>query len=321
MEDTEVTDVQVLDISDTLAPVDVHEECTRGHLMDPPDWRYQAAITYVNDLKHGEVATTPTDPVVQYLIRAVNGTHFDNSSRYQGKVPQIQRFMLQCWPALMEAIYYGTMARRSAVAAMIDTCIIKGWTYDEARIAGCPVSKAVYYLYNKAFFDLSGVRTVTSWIQDYLIEPERYSRNTTLLRARLLAYYGSGSAGVNIAMTGSLDKDEKELLQTISNNERHKQIFDYMVKHMNIAPDIYVGLMEAAVKNMSDHDFQKRMHDQEMVGSSSLEELADKLEWGIRAYSNQEIQDYDTNGLDFVNQFTKILTRTNEDGKTDITTN
>lgn len=319
MTNTEDTaEVQVLDVDATPAPVTLTESCTRRNLTDPPDWRYQAAVSYVHDMKKKLSPTPPDDPVVQYLSRGLSGTAFTMTHEISRHIPQIQRYILKCWPEMSEVIYYGTQAKRSAIATMLDTCLIKGWSYDEAHTAGCPVSRTVYNLYAKAFMDLSGVRTVACWIQDYLIEPERYAKNTRLLRARLMAFHGSGKAGITSALTGCLSETEKALLKEISSNERSKQMFDYMVRHLDVPPDVYVGMMEAAVKSASDQEFQHRMKAQEMAGSSSLEELADNLEVNLRAYSSQEIQHYDEKGLDFVNQYTRILIGNDDNGKKDI---
>lgn len=311
MTEVATAEVQVLDITRTEAPVAMQGPCTRKRLLDPPDWRYRAAVEFIRQLRRGQSPTIPSDPVVQYIARGLRVTTLQDS--------HMQKFLLQCWPELMETIYYGTLARRSAIACLLDTCHIKGWTYDEACIAGCPVNRTVYHLYGKAFFDLTGVRTVASWIQDNLIEPERHNNNTALLRARLLAFHGSGTAGAAVSSTGMLDASEKELMQSISKNERSKQLFDYMVRHVKIEPDVYVGMMESALKSMSDQEFQRRQHEQDMVGSSSLEDLANNLEIGVRAFTNQEIQGYDQYGLDFVNQFTKILSKEDDNGKADIT--
>jgi hypothetical protein len=316
-ETTDISDVQVLDVEATPAPVTVAEPCTRRNLTDPPDWRYQAAVSYVHDVKHQQSPTPPSDPVVQYIARGLTGTAMLARNTNWKSSQLMQRYILKCWPELAEVVYYGTQAKRSAVVAMLDTCLIKGWSYDEAHMAGCPVTRSVYNLYSKAFMDLSGVRTVACWIQDYLIEPERYARSTRLLRARLMAFHGSGKAGLGAAITGSLSESEKALLKEISSNERSKQMFDYMVRHLDVAPDVYVGMMEAAVKSMSDQEFQHKLKTQEMAGSGSLDEMAENLEIAIRAYSSQEVQTFDANGLDFVNQYTKILIG-NDDGKKDI---
>ena len=72
-------------------------------------------------------------------------------------------------------------------------------------------------------------------------------------------------------------------------------------------PDTYATLMEAAVKSLSEHEFQEHMRDREDAGSSSLEELAEGIEEGVRAYSQQELEQPSEDGLDFSNKYTQVI--------------
>jgi hypothetical protein len=85
-------------------------------------------------------------------------------------------------------------------------------------------------------------------------------------------------------------------------------LFDYMVKHTRMTQETYAMLMEAALKSMTERDFQEHMRDRDEAGSGSLEDLATGIEQGIRAYSQQEIEGVDQNGLDFTNQYTQFIT-------------
>lgn len=297
------------------APAALAPRCTRDSLLKPPDWRYQAASQYLADLRAGVSPVIPADPVVQLLIRGLRGLSGSPGKGARAGMPE--RYLRKCWPVMFETLAYGMFSRRSAVAAMLDTCLIKGWTHEEAQMAGCPVGAEVYELYGKAFFDLSGVRAVHCWIQDFLFEPERYSENTSLLRARLLAYFGDGGSGVSTAVSGMLSAAESDAMKRLIANERQKKLFDYVVKKTNLPPDVYAGIMETAIKSMTEHDFQERMKDREDAGSSSMEELAVGMEEGIRAYSQHDHQPYEDVGLDFVNQYTRTLTRSVDDGKHD----
>lgn len=307
------------DLEVCAAPVTEIESVTRDSLLKPPDWRYQAACQYLSDLRHGIRPSVSTDPLIQYAIRGIRGSQLaPGKSAGLNLVTGAQRMMQHCWPELMETLYRGTYGRHSAQTATMEVCLIKGWSHEDAKLAGCPASPRVYKLYEKLFFDLTGVRTVTAWIQDNLFEPERYNGNTVLLRARLMAYFGDGTTGMSASISGQLPDSDGKLMKSLIKNERQKRLFDYVVKHTGMDPELYANVMETALKSMTEHDFQEHMKDREDAGSSSLEELTDGLERGIRAFSQTELQDVRTDGLDFVNQYTKILTGKSDNGKENI---
>jgi hypothetical protein len=77
--------------------------------------------------------------------------------------------------------------------------------------------------------------------------------------------------------------------------------------------ETYVAIMEAAVKSMSDRDFQEKMRDRDDAGSGSLEELAEGLEQGIKAFSQTDIANSSKLGLDFDNQYTTVILRKDQD--------
>ena len=290
--------VEIIEQTVAPAPFELEPLCTREMLTRPPDWRYQQARQYLADMKQGQTPVIPSDHAVQYVIRALAAN---------SRSPMHRRMLFNMWPVMEEVLYYGITARRSTLAAELDTCLIKGWDHDKAFSEGCPFRRETYDLYAAVFFDLSGVRAIHAWIHDYLFEPERYGHNQTLLRARLVAYYGQGSAGRATAIAGMLPKDESSIMKQLISNERQKQIFDYMLKHTKMDPDTYATLMEAAVKSLSEHEFQEHMRDREDAGSSSLEELAEGIEEGVRAYSQQELEQPSEDGLDFSNKYTQVI--------------
>lgn len=308
-EQTAIEESVDLTMDGAPAPSTLEPLCTRERLVRPPDWRYQAARQYLKDEREERSPVVPDDAVVQYAIRALRANSRGAANRL---------FLFNLWPVMEEVMYYGITARKSALAAELDTCLIKGWTHEEALIAGCPVRKDVYDLYAKLFFDLSGVRALHSWVHDFLFEPERYGSNTNLMRAHILAYYGTGGAGRTMAVSGMLRDDENSLMKSLAKSERMKSLFDYVMRHTSVDPETYMNIMEAASKTMSDREFQERMRDRDDAGSGSLEELAEGMEEGIRAYSQHELANPDKSGLDFVNQFTQTIIGTTDDGKKDI---
>lgn len=281
-----------------LIPAERPPENTREVFLNPPDWRYQAACAYLADEKKNQAATVPTDPVVLLVIRALRAFR---------RIPN-RLYMDALWNATEEVIRLGTTMRHSAIVAEIESHLISGHTAKDLKEQGSVIPPTLYELYREIFFDLTGITAVHSWIHDFLVEPERFSKSQTLLRARILSYLSGAKDGAASAILGLPDKAVEQLLKKIGSNERNKQLFDYMVKHTKIPQDIYVTMMETALKSMTDRDFQEHMRDRDEAGSGSLEELSEGIEQGIRAYSQQEIAEASAAGVDFTNQYTAFLT-------------
>lgn len=299
----ETCDIVDVVIDDIAAPADKTPSCTREQLLRAPDWRYQAAISYLQEEKAGRTAVIPTDIVVQFAIRVLRAY----------KKPENRLYVDSLWPDIAEVLRLGTTARRTAIVAEIESCIIAGRTVKDLIEEDFYVKPVVYELYSKLFFDLSGIVAIHSWFNDFLFSPEKYKDNTTLLRARLLAYYGGHKAGARSAVMGMSTDETEGLLKKIASSERQKKVFDYLTKAVNMDNETYVAIMEAAVKSMSDRDFQERMRDREDAGSSSLEELAEGLEQGIKAFSQTDIANSSKLGLDFDNQYTTVILRKDQD--------
>lgn len=298
--------VEVLDDIPEI-PAERTPSCTREFFLRPPDWRYRAAMKYLNDEKQGVTPTVPTDPHVQYAIRILR------AYQHKGTAAYLDTFA----PDAVSLISLGVYNKHSAITADIESCIINGSTTETAFLQGFYVKPAVFDLYAKIFCDLSGITAVHSWVHDFLIEPERYNENTTLLKARLLAYYGGQRFGGSAAITGYVDDGTQAMMKKIANNEQLKRIFEYIVRSTDMNKEDYATIMESAVKSMTEKDFQEHMRDRDEAGSSSLNEMAEHLEEGIRAYSQKELESFNQNGLDFVNQYTPVIIRkeTTDDGK------
>lgn len=294
---------ETAELVEVQAPCSLVPECTRERLLSPPDWRYQAASAYIMDEAGGVSPTIPEDPTVQLAVRALRACNSRKPACVHNRT-----FLFSLWPEVEEALYYGVTNHRSAVTAEIEMCIIRGMDSKQAAKAGCLVRPAVYELYGKLFFDLSGLRAMHSWMQDFLFEPERYAGNATLLRSRLLAYMADPEALAGINVTGMTNRKADEFMKRVVSSERFKQVFDYIVRKTKLPGDLYAQLMEAAVNGMTNRDFQEHMKDRDEAGSESLEELAEHMEEGIRAYSQKELAAAPSSGVDFVNQYTKVLT-------------
>jgi len=305
MPDDPTLEVEVLE--EPTVPAERTPRNTREFFLRPPDWRYQAARKYLQDEQHGKTPVVSGDPYVQYAIRILRAV----------QRPANRIYMDVLAPHAMDVITLGVYMKNSTITAEIESNLINGNTAKDVIYQEFYVNSQVYELYGKIFFDLSGIQAVHAWFNDFLIAPERYNKDTTLLKARLLAYYGGKKLGSEASLIGCNDAEVVSMMKTISGNEQQKRIFEYIVRATDMRSEDYVAIMESAVKSMTEKDFQEHMRDRDEAGSSSLGELAEHLEEGIRAYSQKELETFNQNGLDFVNQYTPVIIRkeSTDDGK------
>ena len=301
MAETELTEVVQAEIIDELPAAERPPENTREVFLRPPDWRYQEALKYLEAEVADKTPPIPSDPYVQLAIRGLRAY----------KSPANRTYMQTLWVNLTDVFLLGINLQHSATTAELEAHIISGHSVRQLRSYGYFINPVVYTLYEKIFFDLSGICAIHSWVSDFLFSPLKYSEDLTRLRARLLAYYGSWEMGAKAAVVGLSSPDVGNMLKKLSTTERQKQMFDYMMRHMNLDEDTYATLMEAAYKSMTERDFQEHMKDREEAGTGSLEDLAKGLESGIRAYTQKELENNST-GLDFSNQYTLTILNTDK---------
>lgn len=280
-------------------PCEMRPACSGEDLLRAPDWRYRAAQAYLESEDSGKSPEIPSDPLVQYCIRGLRAM----------RTPEMRAYLERFWPELHQALELGILRRDTAMAAAMDAYIMTG--RDMAKDYGFTKSgglKAVCQLYERLFMDLSGLKTVNMWINDFLFSPERDKRDLTVLRTRLVTYYGGLESGMQMAVLGSDTSSCKALMDRIAASERSKQVFDYMIRNTKLDPETYVTLMETAMRASAEQSFQERMRDREDAGSSTLEELAQHIEEGVRAFSQSELKAQLQGGDDPVNSYVKVLT-------------
>lgn len=299
MAETELTEVVQAELLEELPAAERPPENTREVFLRPPDWRYQEAVKYLELEADDKTPPIPSDPYVQLAIRGLRAY----------KSPNNRTYMQKLWVHLTDVFLLGINMQHSAVVAELEAHLISGHTVRQLRRYSYFIHPVVYALYEKIFFDLSGICAIHSWISDFLFSPLRHSADLTRLRARLLAYYGSWELGAKAAVVGMVSPDVATMLKKLSTTERQKQVFDYMMRHMSLDNETYATLMESVIKSVTERDFQEHMKDREEAGTGSLEDLAKGLEAGIRAYSQHELETHNT-GLDFSNQYTLTILNT-----------
>ena len=282
-----------------IAPYECLPAFSRENFMKGPDWRYRQAVACLDDREEGKVPQVPSDPCVQYMVRAIHAYRNTDSRALMG----------QEWDSVYKVIHLGVEAPTSSITQETESLLIHGAEADDPEVKLLPFSSAVYNLYGKVFFDLSGIKAIHSWMHDYLFGGSTPSRNsfTAALRTRLLAYYGNRDVRKELAFSGRASGNALALMRTMASNERQKRLFDYVMSKMDLNDSDYAVLMEATLKDTASREFQEHMKDREDAGSSSLEDIANGLEAGIRSFSQTELQATSSAGLDFVNQFTKVI--------------
>jgi len=122
---------------------------------------------------------------------------------------------------------------------------------------------------------------------------------------------------MKVAVTGMESKEAENMLRQIMQTDRQKAIFDYVIAASDMDKMDYALLMEAALKSMTERDFQEHMRDRLEAGSDSLVDLAANIAEGVRAFSQSEMEHFNQNGVDPVNGYTSIICneRAQEDGR------
>ena len=269
----------------------------RDSFLRTPDWRYLEAQEYLREERAGRVSPPPTDPAVQYLIRLLRGLS-DPDSRLA---------VLAKWRDAADVIHIGTAARDSSFAQELEDHIIDGTDVEDIKqmVGGTWFTTVHYKMFQSFFFDLSDVCAVTAWINYHLLDNAKNSKQGALLRNRLLAYCEGGQAARDSNLPGG--ESNGGLLKRYAQNVRQQKIFDYLTQKTHLPKEIYASLMEAAVKDMSAREFQERLKDKEAAGDSSLQELAGDLSEGVRRFTLDEQQSYDSFGLSYSNNYTSII--------------
>lgn len=272
----------------------------RDSFLQPPDWRYEEAYRYICEEKAGRQATASSDPAVQYLVRVLRA--IEN--------PYCREYLDNEWKATAEVVHIGTMAKDSAFARELEIHIINGDSW-EAINAGATqpwFTKQHYELFKLFFFDLSDMRAVTAWMSYHLFEPASASRQSSLLRTRLLAYYNGESIALDNCHMGLSTSDGAEAIKRFATTERQKRLVDYILETTKLPLELYATIMESARKEADDRDMKERIQATEAAGDATLQDLAKNLAEGIRSFTTEELEEKDKFGLEFTNRFThKIL--------------
>ena len=190
--------------------------------------------------------------------------------------------------------------------------LIEGYSPKAASDTLKFISPLQYELYGKLFFDLSGVRAVSSWMEDFVLNPKLGKETKLILRSRWLSYYEGGKSGVESALTGKLSPGARKLLAVFTENERAKQVFDYMTSSIKLPAVEYATLMEQSIKSAQDRQLAMDLKEaEEKETPESLRQLAENIQEGIRHYTQAEKDGCSGgmgNGLDFNNKYINIIT-------------
>ena len=263
-----------------------------------PDWRYQEACIYIQESQNAKSAiSTPADAIVQLLIRGIKGLlHL-----HKDCTPSVRQFTKAAWPVVTKVLYLGTLAKNSITTNLLNACLMRKLSYEQASKTGFPYERAVYMLYNKAFFDVENLLDYSCLKSDYLLDKNRLDSRS--LCVRLLTSLGTDTDGLNMGQGSLLSDSESHLIRKIMQSYRQKQIFKYVLEDKTLPAEIKANFMESAIKADEDRSFQLTLKEEETKGSESLEELAAHIEEGIRAFTQKEVQQVPADGSDSTNQY------------------
>lgn len=257
-----------------LAPILREKEFNRQSILKGPDWRWETARAEMTGDKYHTPYVPSTDP---YVIIAKRLQYMMTD-----RCPGI--WFQEKWAPAFEIIQVGTNRKYRVMRAELESAVMRG--VPEGCLTGRVlwVTGEQYRLYKKLFFDVDGVVTVASWMEDNVFRPG-ISRHKGDMITLLKAYYGSGPVDPTGRMSSS---EESFVLSGILNNERMRQASEYLLGNSNIPLDLYVGCMETALKDIEES--RKKTIQESGTGAVTDKNLLDQLKAVTQRRTPDEIR-------------------------------
>lgn len=236
-----------------------------------PNWRWELAIEECDAIKR-EVGV-PLSP----------DFHVQQARRLQVLMSSAitRRWVREKWRDVYDLYRLGTDPRHNTMRAMLDIEIIKGSTEQEAMDHLLWLRPGQYTLYSRWFFDLSGIHKVNEWMDQNVFRPLTDTRRTTEMASRMLAYQGDyEGASKEIFLGGS---SKSSFLAQLQDNERAKHLLDYITRELRVPPELYIPVMETALKSAGDRRYVESGDERKAAMSippgyiERLEEVTSKL--------------------------------------------
>lgn len=284
-------------VSNKKAPFKQSPEFVRDSFLRPPDWRWQQAKKIVHSQITSIACIKSQDPLVLYTARIQKAC----------LTPQTRQYIRVKMPDVWHVMSLGNMDNSSQLRASLQACIISGLSSKQTSQKLKWIQPIQVKLYTDLFCDLTGVQGITEWFQQMLLQPARQSKSMNLFRARALAHYHSLQAALHSLRFGNAGKSAKTAMESMWREARNTQLFDYMAKNLNVPIQVYVQSMQMALKSRQQHNFILQ-NKQGTQSNESIAAITAGLDNSIRSFTQQEITQDNTQGIDPASQYIKTIT-------------
>lgn len=220
------------------APAYRERTFNRQSILKGPDWRWEKAKSEIQGDKNHIPYVPSTDPYViiakrmQYLL-----SDRCASLWFQEK-----------WSPAFEIVKVGTDPAYSTMSTELEIAIMKGLSIDELPPKLMWITGEQLRLYERLFFDIEGVVTIASWMEDKVFTPRTRRRKSNVV-AMLKAYYSDGPCDP----TGRTSTDDNNFVMAgILNNARMKQAAEYLLGDSDIPLELFAGCMETALRDIEE---------------------------------------------------------------------
>ena len=272
MSDIDSRFMGVVEVEDT-SPASRDADFSRESIIIGPDWRWEVARTEeYNDRMN--LPYVPNSDIYVMTARQLQRMMADRTSRiwFQHK-----------WNDAFEMVMVAVDSQYKTMRTALESAIIRySGNADKVTAKIKWVKPCQLRLYKKLFFDLSGVTAAHDWMEDHVFAPALKRRSSGAQIALLTAYYSQ----VATDPTGRMrSKGEQSVLHTLMDNVRLRKVAEYVLGDTKIPLEMYAGMMESALKDISD----KRTADSEEVNEALNRSIVERLKDVTRRMNPDEV--------------------------------
>lgn len=268
-------------VTNQNAPFKKSSEYSRSSFLRSPDWRWQEACKLAMADKENMTCLVQPEPIILFAARIQKAV----------KNPTARQFVRAKYPDAWQVIALGTMDNSSQMRAAVQACIIFGLDAEKISQKLKWLTPVQAQMYIDLFCDLSGIQGIAEWFEQMLLEPARQGRSMTLFRARALAHYHSLQAALHSLRFGNSGRSAKEAMEAMWRDAKNRQLFDYMAQNLNVPVQIYVPMMQQAIKTRQEHSFILQTKQENLQGQQNIvQQIATELDASIRTYTQKQIE-------------------------------
>lgn len=292
-------------VSNENAPFKKSPQFNRDSFLRTPDWRWQQARRIVYAQQRQQTCINEMQPLILYAVRLQKAFRNVNTREF------LKTKLADAW----HVITLATGDQSSQLRAQLQACFIYGLSPQQIVDKLKWINLVQVKLYQDLFFDLSGIKGISAWFEQMLLQPARLGKSMNLFRARALAHYHSLQAALHSLRFGNPGKSAKEAMNTMWRNVRNTQVFDYIAKQLKIPVQVYVQSMQQAIKGRQDRDFILESK-QGQTTNVAIGEISKALQNSIRGFTQSQINntsDAAKFGVDFTNNYIEHIKNNQEE--------